>query len=75
MSNQLHLFFGASTPLAMRPDVYVYHLSEAQPIRLTLAIHYTTEVRNRETGVVISSERRVRVAEYTINLIAPRAVR
>ncbi|GAB4125124.1 MAG: hypothetical protein OHK0050_36980 [Roseiflexaceae bacterium] len=75
MANQLHLFFGASTPLAMRPDVYVYHLSEAQPIRLTLAIHYTTEVLNRETGVVISSERRTRVAEYTINLIAPRAVR
>jgi hypothetical protein len=75
MANQAHAYWAVGAPRSMRADVYVYNLSQLQPIDLKVEVRIVVEVVNVATGQVVASRTDTTSGTFGVALVVPRSVK
>lgn len=75
MAGQAHVYWSATRPLSMRPDVYTFRVRGLSTMHLTVQVLVEVEVVSRETGLVLGVETQRREQAYTVRLVAPRSAK
>ena len=75
MAGQAHVYWTVGAPQSMRPDVYVYDLSQLQQADLKVEVRIVVEVVNVSTGNIVASSTQVATGTFGVSLIVPRSVK
>jgi hypothetical protein len=75
MRDQAHVYWSASRPRSMRPDVYTFDVAGLPTVGLTLQARVEIEVVSRETGLVVATDGQRREQTFRVRLVAPRSVK
>lgn len=75
MASQAHVYWAASAPRSMRPDVYVYTLGQLQQADLKVEVRIVVEVVNVATGAVVASRTDTATGTFGVSLVVPRSTK
>jgi hypothetical protein len=75
MATQAHVYWAASAPRSMRPDVYAYALGQLQQADLRLEVRIVVEVVNVTTGAVVASRTDTASGTFGVSLVVPRSAK
>ncbi len=75
MASQAHVYWAASAPPSMRPDVYVYTLGRLRQADLKVEVRIVVEVVNVATGAVVASRTTTATGTFGVALVVPRSAK
>ena len=75
MASQAHVYWAASAPRSMRPDVYVYTLGQMEQADLKVEVRIVVEVVNVATGAVVASRTDTATGTFGVSLVVPRSTK
>ena len=75
MALQAHVYWAASAPRSMRPDVYAYALGELRKADLAVEVRIVVEVVNVASGQVVASRTDTATGAFAVTLVVPRSTK